>query len=225
GRLTTGTVPVPPAADRCDVPPGTGYRGLENQLYRVEIHQGGDHPTLVWSRDNGSVASAVVPDPQGGPAFNTASRLRLASLGRDDVLGFHPGDWVEVLGSDQEFDFKPGELRQIGGVDKDTSSITFSPDLPSSLVSAHDLRVRRWDSPGAITFQSGQPIELEHGLTVTLTLDAPGVYRTGDYWNFAARTDTSVESLVHAPPRGVHRHYAPLAVVEFSGQEAKVLSD
>ena len=34
-----------------------GYRGVENQLYRVEVHRGGDaeEATFKWSRDNGSV--------------------------------------------------------------------------------------------------------------------------------------------------------------------------
>lgn len=234
GRLSTGTVAVKAQADRCDVPPGTGFRGPDNQLYRVEIRRGGDHPSLVWSRDNASVATAVIGDPPGGPAFNTGSRLRLASLGRDDVLGLHPGDWIEVLDNDLEFRFEPGELRQIATVERDTSSITFTPELPARMITLarnasqaaeRNLRVRRWDSAGEVPFQDGRAIELEHGITVTLTLDTPGVYRTGDYWVFAARTDTSIESLENAPPRGIHRHHAPLAIVEFSGQTAKVLTD
>jgi hypothetical protein len=52
---------------------------------------------------------------------------------------------------------------------------------------------------------------LEHGIAVEFG-GAPG--RPGDYWVFAARTaDASVEELVAAPPRGVHHHYARLALV------------
>jgi hypothetical protein len=53
----------PPASDDdvpCVADPAGGYRGLENQLYRVEIHAaanatGSVRPTFKWSRENGSV--------------------------------------------------------------------------------------------------------------------------------------------------------------------------
>ena len=37
-RLTTTTVAVNTEPDPCLVPPSGGYRGLENHLYRVEVH-------------------------------------------------------------------------------------------------------------------------------------------------------------------------------------------
>src|SRR5262249_15254852 len=36
GRLSTGTYDVSAVPDPCELPPTGGYRGLENQLYRVE---------------------------------------------------------------------------------------------------------------------------------------------------------------------------------------------
>ena len=42
-----------PQPDMCVVPPGARYRGLENQLYRVEVHDGG--PAL----DAGAAAAPV----------------------------------------------------------------------------------------------------------------------------------------------------------------------
>ena len=41
GPLTTGTYEVAAVDDPCELPPTGGYRGLENQLYRVEIHDPG----------------------------------------------------------------------------------------------------------------------------------------------------------------------------------------
>ena len=41
GVLSTGTFDVAPVDDPCELPPTGGYRGLENQLYRVEIHDPG----------------------------------------------------------------------------------------------------------------------------------------------------------------------------------------
>ena len=50
-----------PTPDPRLLPPSGGYRGLENRLYRVEIHDGGPNGTATfkWSRDNASVATSV----------------------------------------------------------------------------------------------------------------------------------------------------------------------
>jgi len=82
----------------------------ENQLYRVEIHQAGTpisgtptYPvpsgtaTFKWSRDNASVATGVTAitatTSSGG---SPASQLTVLTTGRDDVLSFSPGDWIEI---------------------------------------------------------------------------------------------------------------------------------
>src|SRR5262249_23079110 len=45
-----------------------------------------------------------------------------------------------------------------------------------------------------------------------------GTDRPGDYWVFAARTtDASFDRLTKAPPRGIHHHFARLAVVTLPG--------
>ena len=93
GRLTTGTYDVSAVADPCELPPTGGYRGLENQLYRVEIHdpgQPGAGATFKWSRDNASVGSRVA-------SVVSDTMVELESLGRDDVLRFKTGDWVEII--------------------------------------------------------------------------------------------------------------------------------
>lgn len=41
GTLSARTAPPAANTDPCIVPPGAGYTGLENQLYRIEIHNGG----------------------------------------------------------------------------------------------------------------------------------------------------------------------------------------
>jgi len=91
GVLSTGTFDVAPVDDPCELPPTGGYRGLENQLYRIEIHhpgQPGAGATFKWSRDDvGSRVATVV----------SANELKLETLGRDDVLRFNTGDWVEII--------------------------------------------------------------------------------------------------------------------------------
>ena len=247
GRLTTGTVDVANDPDPCHVPPDGGYKGEENQLYRVEVHQGGapGTATFKWSRENATVASAVLN-------VNAArNRLVVESLGRDDVLRFHDGDWVEVTDDWRELHGLPGELRRIstgGGVDHATRTLTLDAPLSAGLFPtdaqgdtdrARHTRVRRWDQAGRVLHPDATlyqdldaagstgairvppaattDVVLEHGIVVRFDVEgAGGVFRSGDAWTFAARTaDASVEELKRAPPRGIHHHYCRLALVTF----------
>jgi hypothetical protein len=246
GRLTTGTVTVAVTDDPCELPPSGGYRGLENQTYRVEVHTGGAPGTasFKWSRDNGSVVQPVVE-------MVSPTVLRLASLGRDDVLNIKTGNWVEILDDRYELGRRPGVMRRVTDDDVTERTITFADPLPADLqpVSAGDaaarhLRVRRWDQSGVVRDGTGAELTdlddalstgliavpasaltqvvLEHGAAVSFSVAAggSGVFRAGDHWIFAARTaDTSVEALVAAPPDGVHHHYARLGVVSFPDSE------
>ncbi|MDE2394347.1 MAG: right-handed parallel beta-helix repeat-containing protein [Burkholderiales bacterium] len=156
GRLTSGTFNVTAAPDPCELPPSGGYTGLENQLYRVEIHDPGlpgAGATFKWSRDNNSVASRVA-------AYVSATELELDSLGRDEVLRFKIGDWVEIKDDVREFAQAPGEMRKIADIDEGLRRIVFSPALPADMLPAsfpdatlpgqRNLRVRRWDQAGKV---------------------------------------------------------------------------
>jgi hypothetical protein len=242
GRLTTGTYEVSAVTDPCELPPTGGYRGLENQLYRVEVHdpgQPGAGATFKWSRDSvGSRVSSMVSD----------SALELESLGRDAVLRFNAGDWVEITDDVREFSQSPGEVRKIATINEATRRITFTPALPgdmlpatfpdSAFARARNVRVRRWDQNGRVLSasgggatevfqdldepaatgvidipQAGTTLLLEHGVTVNFDSLGDKGFRVGDFWVFAARTaDASVERLDSAPPRGIHHHFARLAI-------------
>lgn len=239
GRLSSGTFDVPPAEDPCELPPTGGYRGLENQLYRVEIHSGGQPgsgATFKWSRENASVGASVVN-------VISATELELDSLGRDEVLGIAEGDWVEVLDDPREFSLAAGEMRRVQTADPATRRITLSAALPATMLppsfpdadfpGPRHLRVKRWDQRGRI-FRTGSqvPVQdlddagsggvidvpgpgvsllLEHGVTVSFSTTGDPGFRAGDWWGFAARTaDASVETLDAAAPRGVHHHYTRL---------------
>ena len=226
GRLTTAAVGVPSSDDPCTIPADGGYRGPENRLYRVEIHEPGPlgTATFKWSRDNGSVATAVTAiDP-------ARTELTVVRVGRDAVLRFAAGDQVEVTDDRRVLAGLPGEIRTIANVDEVTQRLTLDAALPSGEFDASDpdrhTLVRRWDHVGsADALQTvpadGSPVVIDPQAGVQLTFsDDPdgGNLRTADYWVFAARTaDASVEELQDAPPRGISHHYCRLAVVTFPG--------
>ena len=43
----------------------------------------------------------------------SATELELQTLGRDDVLRFNTGDWVEIIDDVRELSQRSGEMRQI----------------------------------------------------------------------------------------------------------------
>jgi len=249
GQLTTGVVTNTPAGPCC-LTDDTGYTGLENQNYRVEIHQGGSgsdpastaYATFKWSRDNGSVSTGVTSITTGTNTLNQpASQLTVLSLGRDQVLGFSPGDWIEILDDAYQFQGKLGELHQIDSIDVSSRTITltdttsFSTGQPTP--DSH-TRIVRWDQRGQVYLADGKTVWwdlgvsgshgipvpgpdttliLESGVTVTFSLSSPtGAFNPGDFWTFAARTaDASVQELTNAPPQGIHHHYTKLSIVTF----------
>lgn len=171
GRLTTGTVEVSPAEDPCELPPTGGYRGLENQLYRVEIHdpgQPGGTATFKWSRDNASVGSRVA-------SLISTTELELDSVGRDEVLRFNTGDWIEIVDDRREFSQAAGEMRRIIDIDDASRRIVLSAPPPAEMLPspavfpdsehprAANLRVRRWDQKGLVyrTDASGTPVQIQ----------------------------------------------------------------
>jgi len=263
GRLTTGVVQSSPSGPCC-LTSNAGFTGQENQFYRVEIHQPGTPaasptvpftyplpagtPTFKWSRDNASVATLVTVIGTGTNSLgNKASQLTVQSMGRDQVLGFAAGNWIEIIDDNLELNGQPGELHQIDSIDFSGKTITLDSLLkatfPSDPTTTH-TRIQRWDQSGVV-YESdnktvwvdlgsagstgdipvpppGTALILENGITVSFDRNpSTGTFNVGDYWNFAARTaDGTVENLVEAPPRGIHHHYARLSIFTVSPPSA-----
>ncbi|MBA2623255.1 MAG: hypothetical protein H0U88_06490, partial [Chthoniobacterales bacterium] len=232
-RLTNELQPSPPSTDPCELSPAGGYRGLENHFYRVEVHTGGavGTATFKWSRENGSVTLAIEAfekEPNPSAEF---FKVRVKTLGRDDNLGLHVGDWVEVQGDETELNGEgPGTLAKI------LSPVEPHPDGGYTLIlsvdvakhaAEHHPKLRRWDQVKSVnadgTLDTAPDfIELEHG--VRLKFSGADLH-SGDYWMFAARTGTLVEPLellADAHAHGVRHHYAPLALITFPGGTAAV---
>ena len=128
----------------------------------------------------------VVGQRRRGPA-----QLTVADVGKDSVLGFGDGQWVELTDDVHELSGTPGTL--INLLDAQGTTLKFAtsgPNAPSGSTDIHDFhgtpKARRWDSPGPVTVSYDTWITLEDGVQVLFP--AGGSYRPGDYWLVPART-------------------------------------
>lgn len=236
GTLSARSELTQDASNPCDNTATGGYRRLQNQLYRVEIHKGGDisKATFKWSRDNASVITNFLDYD-----IATPEELKVSSIGKDELLGFNSGDWIEIIDNTTELLNKPGTLAQISKppqnniITIDTTSISF-PDSSITAISfdpKKNPRIRKWDSqqelPTLITANNGW-VKLEDGVQVNFGGKS---FNTGDYWLIPARTATTdVEwendksnNPVQLPPFGIEHHYAKLAIASFDGTNSWII--
>jgi hypothetical protein len=253
--LRARATPDPADTDPCSIPPANRYRGPENQLYRVEIHQGGligDKPTFKWSRENGSVTFPILKI--ASDATSSTTTLFLASLGKDQKLGLSVGDWVEIVDDVYGLQNLSEPLLQVTAVSLDDLSVTLNGlratgnrgDDPAQLP-----LLRRWDQSGpaaslingAVPITEGAAnvdanwITLEDGVQILFDSSAiaGGIsfYRTGDYWLIPARVATGdVEWPKDAsgvpealPPRGVEHQFVGLATISVANGTVTVTKD
>jgi hypothetical protein len=197
--------------DPCLIHPGAHYRGAENQLYRVEIHTGGEvgKATFKWSRENASVTYPII-SLQGTTAT-------LAHLGRDKHLSLKVGDWVEIVDDETTLRGEPGQLVQVDVIEPIDMTVTFKQPSVKTYLSDSDIHplLRRWDYQGrdntstsqglrctlstdhAITILEGNDEDTAHWFVledgVQIQFPKPltnAQYHTGDYWLIPARTAT-----------------------------------
>ena len=223
GRLTTQAVAPPASDDPCIISPAGGYRGLENRLYRVEIHTPGPiggGAKFKWSRNNATIASSV-------SAIPSATRITVQQVGRDQVLRFEIGNFIEITDDFREFQGLTGHMAQITAIDEANRIVEFTPAIPAAInfnpadPSRH-TRVRRWDQtigvdPNGLLDVVPGLINIEDGIQVQFNLTpVGGNFKVGDFWVFAARTaDGTVDRLQQAPPRGILHHFCRLGFIHW----------
>ncbi|WP_343519431.1 DUF6519 domain-containing protein [Sphingomonas sp.] len=244
-RLTTRANPANAVTDPCLLPPGALYRGIDNRTYLVAIHgfDAAGAPLVKFSRTNGSVATAILAQPQGDV-------LEVAQVAKDDFLRFNAGDWVEITDEVRLLAGQSGTMARVLSVDDPSNTVTLEDPLPAGALlldgggpdadrSVHPV-LRRWDQAGEIRDENGTVladldapgatglipvptdgtfVSLEDGVEAAFTLAAGlGDAHVNDNWSFIARyADSSVEELAAAPPQDYHHHYCRLALVEAAG--------
>ena len=213
----------------------------DNQLYRVEVHEGGflKDVQLKWSSDNGILVSSIVVIEQ--------NRIEVSNIGRDSFLCFHPGQWVEVIDEQREQQGQPGTLVQLTRVND--RYLDFDPAyVKGDAITAENFpnnsKVRGWDhnqnkaeptiKPKTLTstetkqsaFETSAKITLERGITIQLQAERESKFNIGDYWLIPFRGGDSrdiEERLewpreddlpVPQPPHGIAHHYARLAILQ-----------
>jgi hypothetical protein len=207
GLMRARAQPDAASTDVCIIDPDAGYRGPENQLYRVEVHAGGNTaPSFKWSRENASVLFGVIGlDMAGGDLVIT-----LSGLGRDDRYGLAVGDIVE-LEDDMTILAAPAQpipLLQVKSIDVKSRTVVadFPPGFPVNQIKIPSplpsIRLRRWDQTGelgpdlaiAIPLAGAAApsdwIDLEDGVQVQFAPLDDVFYRAGDYWLIPARVAT-----------------------------------
>lgn len=226
GMMSARTLPASSLPDDsdCEIPPEAGYLSQENQLYRVQIVRGGTRAQsrFVWNRENGSV--------QAGLARNLDGDFILIGAREDEALGFHTGDWVEVIDAADTYNMRSGALHRIT-ITGDT--VTFAPAI-ADFNALTNPKLRRWDHGGnsALGLQlSLTPVALERGIEVSF---ANGTYREGDYWVFEARAATGnivwpqyplADPTQPVPPMGWGQRRVALALATISDATLSGITD
>jgi Family of unknown function (DUF6519)/Carboxypeptidase regulatory-like domain len=236
GRMKAQAPPAVPPKDPCIIPANAGYTRLENQLYRVEVHQGGklgDKATFKWSRDNGSVVTEWLEQDAADP-----KKIKVKSAGRDKVLGFEAGRWIELTDDTHEIESKPGPLAKLLAAEGDVLTLDIDPTQVKLADFPVNPKARRWDSNGEVAIaqpaDNGGWLKLEDGIEVRFEGD---IYKTGDYWLIPARAFIGESSgdiewprdddgkALAVPPHGVAHHYCKLAVVQFARGRSRLKGD
>lgn len=235
GKVNARTQPPAGVATPCVLPPSASFRSLENQLYRVEIQRGGTIPpgpqpipTFKWSREDGSVETAITVN---------GNTMVASDIGKDNVLGFAGGQWVEIVDDESSLKLSPHTLVQLDQIKPATREITTVQTI-SGFSGRSRLKMRRWDQTGVsatengVVTQSGVWLDLEDGVQVIFSA---GRYRSGDYWLIPARTGTGEIEWppfdvpnthpIPQPPVGVRRHYCRLALITAKGGAITIVED
>lgn len=231
-RLRAGTkTPAAQQESPCVTSPASKYRGVENQLYRVEVHavENDERVLFKWSRDNSSVVFGV-----SGVRDKV---LTLTEWARDDRFALEPLDWVELFDDEQALYELPREPVRVESVDRDKLEVRLKTgvSIDSARLATGHIFLRRWDHRTATptvpaTFATNAAeawVELEDGIQVQFShpsdADLPVTCQPGDYWLIPARVATGDVEWPYDPnnpneraqqlPHGARHHYAPLALL------------
>jgi hypothetical protein len=89
--------------------------------------------------------------------------MTVSRIGRDRLLAFREGDWVEITDDRRELDHRSGHMLRVAVVHQETREIEFEGTIPADLIpggggdtlAARHSRLIRWDQRGVIRREDG----------------------------------------------------------------------
>jgi hypothetical protein len=228
----TASTKTPQSQNPCKVPAIGGYKGSENHLYRVEIHNAGraylkdsfgkeksQCASWKWSRENGTISAAILD-------INN-NEITIDSIGNNATIGFHAGAFAEIIDDRWDLEGKPGDLIKIIEVKEGT--IILESDATLIFNKQFHPKVRQWD--GYVPqLRANQEVDLENGIIIKFNETTPSsysqseprtYYRCGDYWQIPARAGkadiewprNNLNEYIGQPPLGIHHHKCTLVYI------------
>ncbi|MCP4936302.1 MAG: hypothetical protein GY927_19380 [bacterium] len=235
GGLVVSTPPGVASADPCDLPTPGGYTGLENRLYRFEVHQASDLLTVIkWSRENGSELFPVLTLNTGSLTVSAHYEIRdgdLVEILSDAIelsdsteaaldMGLvRPqlmvGDLVRLV---EAGTIASGQQREFTFEDPRTQAAI--PALDITRYATAGLKLRRWSNAFIRNGLGVEMFNIEDGIEVEVS----GSFEPADWWQYEARVgDANANGPWIAAPHGPERLYAPLAVLQRQADNEAVL--
>lgn len=225
GTMSAFAPTVTAASDPCETPNIGGYQGLENQLYRIEVHNGTADAgglSIKWSRENGSLLSQI------GTVDSVQKLVQVLQPGHDSKTGFQSAMFVEALSQQDLHDATSGALATVvTSTDEQEVEVTNWADLGGKAVQGNFLR--GWHGYiTAVAMGTAIPID-DKGLTITF---GAGTLVKGDYWIVPARAISGnviwpMNGAVakQLPPFGTKVSSAVLGLYSLSASKWTMLSD
>jgi hypothetical protein len=211
----------PPTAGNGDCPTlaGGGYTGFEHQLYRIEIADvNSGPPQFKWSQFGGGLVGC------GNLVSGSPNKIQITANLQAIASSGLPSFYLEALVYDNQL----GRWRVKYGVRATLSNGDLTLETAAifgTVGPAGATFFRLWNG---IELVRDANTELPNRVGIFLDFDNPalaGKYIPGDYWTFPVRAGEirTPEPLVGndtgggLPPRGIHYHRVPLAVLAWSG--------
>lgn len=217
GKLKVSLLPSNAGAGDCPTPAGGGYTGFEHNFYRIEIAVvDAGPPQFTWSQYGGGLVGRghfEAPDKVTIKANLQAitnsglSSFYLEALERDPALGH----WRVTYGA-------PATL----STDVLTLGTKLFGTIPANPLATDTTFFRLWN--GIALVQNFLNTELPNNVGINLAFDAATAsnYVPGDYWTFSVRAGEVVNPDVlidTEPPKGIHYHRVPLAVLTWTNTQ------
>ncbi len=230
GKLKATLQPPSPGSGDCPTPAGGGYTGFEHNLYRIEIaNVDTGPPQFKWSQYGGGLVGRGHFDAAKKEVTIKANSQAIINSGLAsfylEAVEYDAGleHWRVTYGA-------PATLNN----DVLTLGVKVFGTIPSNPGATDTTFFRLWNGIAPVQHVN---TELPNNVGIFLDFDTPGAsnYTPGDYWTFPVRAGEVKNDeplvgkeigggiIVGVPPKGIHFHRVPLAVLSWADNQSVVV--